>query len=68
MDEAEDKNHFNMKAIMEGEKTSKKKKRKKLKDTSATQDNFEVDVNDARFSAIYTTHAYAIDPSEPHFK
>ncbi|KAG8183839.1 hypothetical protein JTE90_025722 [Oedothorax gibbosus] len=47
----------------------KPKKRKKDKKTKIAKDtDFKVDVNDPRFSAIYTSHEFNIDPSDPHFK
>jgi len=69
LDEAEDKKHFNLKDIMEQEKIKKsKKKRRKNKGTEVEEDTFKMDVDDNRFNALYTSHLYAIDPSEPHFK
>lgn len=69
LDETEDKRHFNLKNIMEQEKMSKsKRKKKKSKDVKENVDNFKIDVSDPRFSALYSSHLYAIDPSEPNFK
>lgn len=68
MDEDEDRKHFNMKTILGNEKLTKKKKRKKMTDKKRIEDSFQVDVKDKRFSAIYNSHLYALDPSEPHFK
>ena len=31
-------------------------------------DSFEVNVNDSRFSALYSNHLYAPDPSHPHYR
>ena len=31
-------------------------------------DTFQVDLSDPRFSAIYDSHLYAVDPSDPHYK
>lgn len=54
---------------MEQEKIKKsKKKRRKNKGTEVEEDRFKMDVEDNRFNALYTSHLYAIDPSEPHFK
>ncbi|KAG4305503.1 hypothetical protein PORY_001059 [Pneumocystis oryctolagi] len=55
--------HFDMKEILKMEK-----KKKKHIDTEGLQDDFEMDVNDPRFSAIYSSHHFAIDPTNPHFK
>ena len=29
---------------------------------------FQFDANDTRFSALFTSHHYSVDPSDPHFK
>jgi len=47
---------------------SKKMKKKKLKEKEQNTEDFKVDVNDPRFSAIYTSPLFNIDPSDPHFK
>lgn len=65
MEDDDGKKHFNLKSIMKNEK-SKKKRRKKQEETK--QDDFEIDVNDSRFSALYSSHLYAVDPSDPQFK
>lgn len=74
-EQEEKKSHFNLKSIQEQENDSKKKKRrkqlkkKKLKDTSTNiEDDFQVDVKDERFSALYTSHHFNIDPADPQFK
>ncbi|KAK3912909.1 ESF1-like protein [Frankliniella fusca] len=66
--------HFNFKKIQEeetGSKSKKKAKRRKGKDTSQTnapEDDFKINVDDSRFSALYTSHLYNIDPTDPHFR
>lgn len=45
-----------------------KQKRKMTSDTNETEDNFKFDADDPRFSKIYSSHLYNIDPSDPHFK
>ncbi|XP_063229279.1 ESF1 homolog isoform X2 [Bacillus rossius redtenbacheri] len=74
LNETEGKNHFNFKAIQEQETESKKKKKrkKKLKKNTAVadvQDNadFEVNVKDDRFSALFNSHHFNIDPADPHY-
>ena len=65
MEENEDgKKHFNLKSIMKKEKKNRKKKNK----SELEKDDFEIDVNDSRFSALYSSHHYAVDPSDPQFK
>jgi NUC153 domain len=40
----------------------------RLPKKAQTEDEFQVDVKDPRFSAIYTSHHYNMDPSNPQFK
>jgi len=70
MDEELDvKHHFNMKKIQEEEtKSSNKKKKKKNDNEKSNNDTFAVDVKDNRFSALYTSHLFNIDPADPKFK
>lgn len=74
MDDTDDKQHFSLKKIMEAENESKslKKKNRKWKkvkdDVKAAEDTFEVDVADSRFSALFSSHLYNVDPSDPNFK
>ncbi|KZT30594.1 hypothetical protein NEOLEDRAFT_1082725 [Neolentinus lepideus HHB14362 ss-1] len=63
--------HFDMKAVVKSEKTKGKKKRSKKhfdECEDETQDNFQIDVNDERFTALHDDYNFAIDPSNPHFK
>ncbi|XP_026327429.1 ESF1 homolog [Hyposmocoma kahamanoa] len=73
LDEEDGKSHFSLKKIQEAENISKKSKRKKkLKEKMAAQQQalpeFEINVNDQRFSALYTSHLYNIDPTDSNFK
>ncbi|XP_071055826.1 ESF1 homolog [Onthophagus taurus] len=70
MDEDDTKKHFNFKNIQDNENESKsKKKRNKKKNEQVTKsDDFEINVEDERFSALYTSHHFNIDPSDPHYK
>ncbi|CAH1262673.1 ESF1 [Branchiostoma lanceolatum] len=75
MDEEDNKRHFNMKAIIEAETQADEKKKRKKKDRNTTEepgtkleDNFEIDVQDPRFEAVYSSHLYNIDPSDPGYK
>ena len=52
-----------------GGKTKKMhKKQSDLLDPSASDSNFQVDLHDDRFKAVYNSPAYAIDPTAPMFK
>ncbi|XP_055715891.1 ESF1 homolog [Phlebotomus papatasi] len=80
LDEKEEgKSHFSLKKIQSAEAETKKRKRKKLlkkskaqiaeaKAKKATEDDFKINVNDERFSAVFTSHLYNIDPTDPNFK
>ncbi|KAJ7630887.1 hypothetical protein FB45DRAFT_793617, partial [Roridomyces roridus] len=67
---AQEPRHFDMKAIIKAEKQAKRKGRKTKKDidTQETQEDFKIDVKDARFNVLHDDHTFAIDPSNPHFK
>lgn len=62
--------HFDMNEIERAEKQARKKgkgkKNKKL--DSAPADDFDVNVSDPRFSRLYDSHEFAIDPTNPRFK
>lgn len=77
MDQDEDgKKHFNMKEIEENatlskskrKRLSKKKKKKKTAQEDTKEDDFEVDVKDPRFAALFTSHHFNIDPADPHYR
>uniref|UniRef100_A0A182Q6N2 Uncharacterized protein n=1 Tax=Anopheles farauti TaxID=69004 RepID=A0A182Q6N2_9DIPT len=83
LDDGEDNRaHFNLRAIQESEidlsKVSKSKRRHLLRksrreieekrNNRAAADDFEVDVEDSRFGAIYTKPEFNIDPTNPAFK
>ncbi|KAI2668175.1 hypothetical protein H4Q32_004835 [Labeo rohita] len=69
-DDEEDKHkHFNYDKIVEQQNLSKKKRKKLLKsNTPLVEDNFQVDVHDPRFQAMFTSHLYNLDPSDPAYK
>ncbi|RZF40312.1 hypothetical protein LSTR_LSTR006921 [Laodelphax striatellus] len=75
------KKHFNLKKIMENEDESKKKKKRKgrkqlIKNkkkekeeaTAPYDDDFKINVADERFSALFSSHHFNIDPADAHFK
>lgn len=70
----EDRKHFNFKKMQEEESSnlSKRKlkaKRKKEKGLETeSKDDFKVNVDDDRFAALYSSHHYNIDPTDPHFR
>lgn len=73
LDEDDGKAHFSLKKIQDAETSSKKSRRKKkLKEKMAVQKlalpEFEINLNDQRFSALYTSHLYNIDPTDSNFK
>uniref|UniRef100_A0A803TCZ8 ESF1 nucleolar pre-rRNA processing protein homolog n=1 Tax=Anolis carolinensis TaxID=28377 RepID=A0A803TCZ8_ANOCA len=69
MDEEEDeRRHFNYDKIVEQQNLSKKKKKLLMKKKELLTDDFQVNVGDARFQAMYTSHLFNLDPSDPNFK
>ncbi|XP_044198247.1 ESF1 homolog isoform X1 [Thunnus albacares] len=61
--------HFNYDKIVEQQNLSKKKKKKLLKKGEEPQnDDFQVDVKDPRFQAMFTSHLFNLDPSHPSYK
>ncbi|KAG7199277.1 hypothetical protein KM043_018138 [Ampulex compressa] len=73
MDEndAENKQHFNMKKIEENASLSKSKQKrlkKKNQQENAKEDDFEVNVKDPRFAALFTSHHFNIDPADPRYR
>ncbi|KAK5991323.1 Pre-rRNA-processing protein ESF1 [Cladobotryum mycophilum] len=67
--QAEHLSHFDMNDIIRAEKQkSKKKKHQKDLKSGNLQEDFEMDVKDERFKAVFDSHEFAIDPSNPRFK
>ncbi|CAE6524310.1 unnamed protein product [Rhizoctonia solani] len=68
--------HFDMRAVIKAEKTSrsgKKSRRRDKKGASVTNEaedgqDFHIDVRDERFVALHEDYEFAIDPSNPHFQ
>ncbi|KAK7064269.1 Pre-rrna-processing protein esf1 [Favolaschia claudopus] len=71
-DRAVEPRHFDMKAIIKAEKQAKRKGKKKkqsnAEQSGEMQEDFQIDVRDSRFQVMHENHAFAIDPSNPHFK
>ncbi|KAG4442545.1 hypothetical protein IFR05_001957 [Cadophora sp. M221] len=65
--------HFDIKEIARAEKLKKKgKKHKKAQEVEGgkrggLQQGFEMDVGDERFSKLFQSHEFAIDPTNPKF-
>ncbi|CAI9566998.1 unnamed protein product [Staurois parvus] len=69
MDDVEDdRKHFNYDKIVEQQNLSRSKKKKLKKKEELVEDNFQINVEDSRFQAMYTSHLYNLDPSDPNFK
>ncbi|XP_026568605.1 ESF1 homolog [Pseudonaja textilis] len=68
MDEEEERSHFNYDKIVEQQNLSKRKKKLLMKKEELVTDDFQVNVDDARFQAMYTSHLFNLDPSDPNFK
>ncbi|XP_015772137.1 PREDICTED: ESF1 homolog [Acropora digitifera] len=66
MDDKDDKHHFSLKGIMDNEKKTKKQKKRREKEI--VNDDFNVDLKDSRFDALFTSHHYAVDPSDPQYR
>ncbi|KAA0722010.1 ESF1 -like protein ABT1-associated protein [Triplophysa tibetana] len=68
-DEDDGHKHFNYDQIVEHQNLSKNKRKKLLKSsTPLNVDDFQVDVKDPRFQAMFTSHLYNLDPSDPAYK
>lgn len=73
IDEDEAKEHFSLKKIQEAENINKKSKRKrklkeKIKEQKEAVPDFEINLDDRRFAALYDSHLFNIDPTDPNFK
>ncbi|XP_075719203.1 ESF1 homolog [Rhinoderma darwinii] len=67
-DVEEDRKHFNYDQIVEQQNLSRSKKKKLKKKDELVEDDFQINVEDTRFQAMYTSHLYNVDPSDPNFK
>ncbi|XP_053830351.1 ESF1 homolog [Vidua macroura] len=67
-DEGDTRKHFNYKKIIEQQNLSKKKKKILMKKKELLEDDFQVDVADTRFQAMFTSPLFNLDPSDPNFK
>ncbi|KAB8076397.1 PRK-domain-containing protein [Aspergillus leporis] len=62
--------HFDMNEIEKAEKQARKKGKGKGKGKQAPEvlDDFQIDVSDPRFTRLFESHEFAIDPTNPRFK
>uniref|UniRef100_A0A8B9M0E1 ESF1 nucleolar pre-rRNA processing protein homolog n=1 Tax=Accipiter nisus TaxID=211598 RepID=A0A8B9M0E1_9AVES len=67
-DENDTRKHFNYKKIVEQQNLSKKKKKLLMKKKELLEDDFQVNVADTRFQAMFTSPLFNLDPSDPNFK
>ncbi|NWX99931.1 ESF1 protein, partial [Nothoprocta ornata] len=67
-DEDDGRKHFNYKKIVEQQNLSKKKKKLLMKKKELIEDDFQVNVADTRFQAMFTSPLFNLDPSDPNFK
>ena len=72
MDSDDDKAHFDYKEIVKDATSSKRQKKRKRKNkdkqVDQAEDDFQMDVKDPRFAAIFHNPKYNVDPSHPGFK
>ncbi|XP_068633745.1 ESF1 homolog [Battus philenor] len=73
LDDDDGKQHFSLKKIQETEKDNKKANKKKklkakIKEQRKCMPDFEINLKDERFNALYSSHLFNIDPSDPNFK
>ena len=66
MDNEGDQKHFDYKDIVSNSKKTKKKRRKIIEGDNTAE--FEVDLGDQRFHAVFQNPEFNVDPSNPHFK
>ncbi|CRK97429.1 CLUMA_CG010818, isoform A [Clunio marinus] len=74
-DATEDKKaHFSLKQIQENETMSSSKRKRRMKKSKKEaikelpDDNFELNIKDDRFNAVYSKPDFNIDPTDPNFK
>ena len=66
-EEDNDKRHFDYRDIVAAETKAGKRKKKKRK-MQQEADDFELDLKDNRFDAMFDNPDFNVDPSNPHFK
>ncbi|KAK3714922.1 pre-rRNA-processing protein esf1 [Vermiconidia calcicola] len=75
-DQADNVRHFDMREIEKAEKEARRKYKKKsgkkdkkgAAEADAGAEKFELETQDPRFKALFESHEFAIDPTNPRFK
>ena len=71
-DQADQAQHFDMKEIEKAEKAARKKRKGeklgRLGLEGHIKDEFQLETEDPRFKALFESHEFAIDPTNPRFK
>ncbi|XP_076816691.1 ESF1 homolog [Clavelina lepadiformis] len=60
------KKHFDIHEIIKDQQMSRRKKRKLGREDE--EDEFKMNLDDSRFSALYSSSAFALDPNNPAFR
>ncbi|KAI9857865.1 MAG: pre-rRNA-processing protein esf1 [Trichoglossum hirsutum] len=65
--------HFDINEVLKAEKAKAKRGKKGARRATApigaaVQENFKMDVDDPRFSRLWDSHEFAIDPTNPRFR
>ncbi|KAK3600603.1 hypothetical protein CHS0354_001132 [Potamilus streckersoni] len=69
MDDEVDKHHFKLENLVQEKETKKKKKKREADEAKKSMEaDFQVNVTDERFTAVYNSHLFNIDPSAPEFR
>jgi hypothetical protein len=61
-------NHFTKCDVIKNEKKRRNKKGAKMPELPEAQEDFQIDLEDPRFSNIVKSHTFSIDPTNPQFK
>lgn len=73
-DGGDNSNHFDMREIEKAQKEARRKSKtrskysKKRSKNDDVVDTFQVETQDPRFQALFDSHEYAIDPTNPRYK
>uniref|UniRef100_UPI00358E6636 ESF1 homolog isoform X1 n=1 Tax=Myxine glutinosa TaxID=7769 RepID=UPI00358E6636 len=68
-EEVDDRTHFDYDSIVNQQNLTKRKRKMLLKkNNKLMEDDFQVDVQDPRFSALYSSHLFNLDPTNPSFR